>query len=73
MTDPINWAAVYKKQAREAESMGNAASGYGFYALANSLWSFAVWLRDKAKKLERDERDHGSEGSPAGQTEGEPG
>lgn len=52
----VSWANIYERQAREATTVGNAASGQGRHALATELWSFAAFLREKAREERRRDR-----------------
>jgi len=60
--DPVDWAKVYRKKAREVDSMGNFASGMGWYDLANRLWTFGGHLRRRAKDIRERKLKEGGDG-----------
>ena len=60
--DPVDWAKVYRKKARELDSMGNFASGMNRHDLANALWAFGGHLRRRAKAIRERKLKEGGDG-----------
>jgi len=50
----VDWARVYRQEAREAEHLANIASGQKWYGLANQLWAFEAHLKEQARQARAD-------------------